>query len=89
MYFKYLFDSYIFIRMNALELQQSFTDARAIRVVIVPVGDISEEKFKEYSDLIKSLGVIELSNITRNSNDPSMLYNNIIIKLLTYLCRPI
>lgn len=58
--------------MNALELQQSFTDARAIRVAIVPVGDISEEKFKEYSDLIKTIGVIELSNLTRDSRDTSM-----------------
>lgn len=56
--------------MNALELQQSFTDARAIRVAVVPVGDISEERFKEYSDLIKTFGVIELANITR-SNESS------------------
>ena len=58
--------------MNALELQQSFIDARAIRVAVVPVGDISEEKFKEYSDLIKLLGVIELANITRGNESRCM-----------------
>lgn len=62
--------------MNALELQQSFTDARAIRVAVVPVGDISEEKFKEYSDLIKTFGVIELANITRSNES---------IKCMTFL----
>jgi hypothetical protein len=59
--------------MHALEFQQSFTDARAIRVAVVPVGDISDEKFKEYSDLIKTFGVIDLANITRSNETKCML----------------
>ena len=82
--------------MNSLELHQSFADARALRVVIVPVGEISDEKFKEYADLVRAallsqsktdFSIVELSNITRLPNDISMLH--IYLYCVVYAClRP-
>jgi len=56
-----------------MELNLTFTENRAIKILILPIGDISPEKYKEYSNLIKTINFIELSSITRNPNENSPL----------------
>ncbi|KAF2072452.1 hypothetical protein CYY_006228 [Polysphondylium violaceum] len=56
-----------------MELNLTFTENRAIKILILPIGDISPEKYKEYSNLIKTINFIELSSITRNPNETSPL----------------
>ena len=40
--------------------------SKSLRAPVTTIPDYAEEKFKEYSDLIKTFGVIELANITRS-----------------------
>ncbi|KYQ93932.1 histidine kinase DhkG [Tieghemostelium lacteum] len=56
-----------------MEINLTFTENRAIRVLILPIGDISIEKYREYSNLIKTINLIELSSITRSPNEVSPL----------------
>ncbi len=51
----------------------SFASARAIRVVLVPVGPIPLAKFEYYAGLIERLSVIQLCDVTRDPNDRTLL----------------
>ncbi|EGC33478.1 hypothetical protein DICPUDRAFT_154468 [Dictyostelium purpureum] len=52
-----------------MEMNLTFTENRSIKVIILPIGDISPEKYKEYTSLIKTINIIELSSITRSQNE--------------------
>ncbi|EGG23862.1 histidine kinase [Cavenderia fasciculata] len=56
-----------------MDINLTFVENRAIRVVVLPIGDISNESFKEYTSLIRTLGIIELSGITRDANESKIL----------------
>ncbi|EAL70294.1 hypothetical protein DDB_G0274803 [Dictyostelium discoideum AX4] len=54
-----------------MEMNLTFTENRSIKILILPIGDISPEKYKEYTSLIKTINIIELSSITRSQNELS------------------
>ncbi|KAN0037745.1 hypothetical protein ACTFIV_003100 [Dictyostelium citrinum] len=54
-----------------METNLTFTENRSIKILILPIGDISPEKYKEYTSLIKTINIIELSSITRSQNELS------------------
>lgn len=51
--------------MLELEVGGDMATAREVRIVLVPVGAISERKFAEFASLIRSFSCIELCNVTR------------------------
>ncbi|GAM26879.1 hypothetical protein SAMD00019534_100540 [Acytostelium subglobosum LB1] len=56
-----------------MDINLTFIENRAIRVAILPIGDISLDSFRHYSNLIKTLAIIELSGITRDAKESRVL----------------
>ncbi len=50
--------------MQEVDVSGDITGFKEIRVVVVPIGNISERKFSEYLALIKNFSCIELANVT-------------------------
>ena len=46
--------------MHELDVAGDITAAKEIRVALVPIGNISERKFVQFANLIKTFSVIEL-----------------------------
>mmetsp|Transcript_8846 Transcript_8846/g.27406 ORF Transcript_8846/g.27406 Transcript_8846/m.27406 type:complete len:1069 (+) Transcript_8846:178-3384(+) len=58
--------------MFSMDLHQDFDVARQLRVTLVPVGDISPSKFKQYASFIQSsFECVDLFSITRPTRKPS------------------
>ena len=48
-----------------IDLQQTYTSAKAIQVVVVPLGEVPPHKFKFYLDILKSTcSLCELQEVT-------------------------
>ncbi len=50
--------------MQEVDVSGDITGFKEIRVVVVPIGSISERKFSEYLALINNFSCIELANVT-------------------------
>jgi hypothetical protein len=57
--------------MNSLDVSQTVTDARVIRIAIVPVGEISHVKFKDFANMVKCFNQLELRHMNRSHLKPS------------------
>ena len=51
----------------------SFASARAVRVLLMPVGPISVAQFEYYAGLLEKLCVIQLCDVTRDPSDRTVL----------------
>lgn len=58
------------------------TDVNQVRAVIMPVGAISANRFRYFSQLISSFHTLQLSHLTRNVTDKSRTQENLTWKEL-------
>lgn len=49
-----------------LSVDQTIQSSREIKILLLPIGNISDNKFEEYYNLLKSIKVIELETVTRD-----------------------
>lgn len=51
---------------DMLSVDQTIQSSREIKILLLPIGNISDNKFEEYYNLLKSIKVIELETVTRD-----------------------
>jgi len=58
--------NYHFKLSDMLSVDQTIQSSREIKILLLPIGNISDNKFEEYYNLLKSIKVIELETVTRD-----------------------
>ncbi len=61
-----------------LSVDQTIQSSREIKILLLPIGNISDNKFEEYYNLLKSIKVIELETVTRDVSSKCK-YNQALI----------
>jgi hypothetical protein len=69
--------------MHELDVAGDITAAKEIRVALVPIGNISERKFVQFANLIKTFSVIELG-LAPTPRDKGLPPPNIFIRFILY-----
>jgi len=64
----------------ALDPSLTIQDCAAIKVLIIPVGKITHEKFEQFKQLLLANSVIQLADLTRQSTAESTIQ---IVKEIT------